>query len=80
MNNWTHPTHARGVKSPTLASAHIGKPLTDSDIARYELLGFYGAERQAAARARQIKKASKTKHQTNKKDNLALALAVLHIE
>lgn len=40
MNNFTHPVHARGVRSAWPSS--VSTPLTDAAIQRYALRGFYG--------------------------------------
>lgn len=60
MSKWTHPVHARGVPSPRLDSAHVGKLLSDKQIHEYAKLGYYGSENQTAAVAKDSKKKTKT--------------------
>lgn len=47
---WTHPIHARGVKSPRL-DVRGSKLLTDKDIHNYAKVGYYGTEVQQHAQA-----------------------------
>lgn len=47
---WTHPIHARGVRSPRL-DVRGAKLLTDKDIHKYAKAGYYGTEVQAHAHA-----------------------------
>lgn len=51
---WTHPIHARGVKSPKL-DVRGSKLLTDKDIHKYAKAGYYGTETQAHALASEPK-------------------------
>lgn len=56
-SNWTHPLHARGVRSGTI-NAHLRGPLTNAAIHRYALAGYYGdAAKQRAERADVIRRA-----------------------
>ena len=52
MTKWTHPIHARGVRSPKLDFGHVGKILTDKQIDKYARQGLYGTENQEAALAK----------------------------
>lgn len=52
---WTHPIHARGVKSPKL-DVRGSKLLTDKDIHKYAKAGYYGTEVQTHALASEPKK------------------------
>lgn len=52
---WTHPIHAKGVRSPRL-DVRGGKLLTDKKIHHYAKAGFYGTEVQAAALENQKEK------------------------
>lgn len=45
---WTHPIHARGVRSPRF-DVRGGKLLTDKQIHKYALEGRYGTDIQADA-------------------------------
>jgi hypothetical protein len=54
-SKWTHPIHARGVRSPRL-DVRGGKLLTDKQITKYAKLGYYGTEAQAAALSKDKKK------------------------
>lgn len=46
--SFTHPTHARGVKSRWPDGTDSG-PLTDKKILKYALRGYYGPNAQASA-------------------------------
>jgi len=48
-SKWTHPIHARGVRSPKMDFGHVGKILTNRQIDKYARSGRYGTERQEAA-------------------------------
>lgn len=52
MSKWTHPIHARGVRSPKIDFGHVGKVLTDKQIDEYARQGRYGTEMQEAALAK----------------------------
>ena len=49
QNDWTHPVHGRGVKSPDFSRGIIGALLTDARIHHYALAGRYGSDIQRAA-------------------------------
>lgn len=55
---WTHPVHARGVRSPRL-DVRGSKLLTDKDIHKYAEAGYYGTEVQEHAIANEPKKKQK---------------------
>ena len=42
QESWIHPIHGKGIRSPSLASSHVGKALTDKKILEYKRRGFYG--------------------------------------
>lgn len=48
--HWTHPVHARGVKSPQFNTAP-STILTDEKILQYAAKGFYGEREQLKAQA-----------------------------
>lgn len=56
---WTHPIHAKGIKSPQFDGAT--GPLTDKRIDTYILRGHYGEERQKALEEELKKKKKKPK-------------------
>ena len=57
---WTHPTHAKGVRSRDYSvNAHVSGPLTDRKIHVYALQGFYGTDVQAAAQKNEAKRKPK---------------------
>lgn len=51
QSSWIHPIHARGVPSRTY-DATVKGPLTDTQIFRYALEGFYGEAAQRAAESK----------------------------
>jgi len=50
-SRWTHPSHARGVKSQNLEGLFRGKKLTDAQIHAYCLAGKYGEAARLRAEA-----------------------------
>lgn len=80
-NGWTHPVHARGVRSPRF-DVRGGELLSDDRIDHYARLGYYGeAERQRVLEEDRQKAALKNKKRpkrTKKQEfNVDLALKAL---
>lgn len=63
-SRWTHPIHARGVRSPDFKTATVKGVLTDAQIHKYAKLGHYGTENQSAAIAADKKKKTRVKRIT----------------